>query len=88
MTLDGKHAPRPYEQLEPRAVLNCLAYDPAGLQLIPAAATTKARQPSGLANESHHPSPHAPLTETDGYRAWQLYTDITGHVPAGDPFDR
>ena len=88
MTLDGKHAPRPYEQLEPRAVLNCLAYDPAGLQLIPAAATTKARQPSGLANESHHPSPHAPLTETDGYRAWQLYTDITGHVTAGDPFDR
>ena len=26
--------------------------------------------------------------EADGYRAWQLYTDITGHVPVGDPFDR
>jgi hypothetical protein len=88
MTLDGKRAPRPYEFLEPRAVLNCLAYDPAGLQLIPAAATTKARQLSGLVNEAHHPRPHAPLTEADGYRAWQLYTDITGHVPAGDPFDR
>ena len=88
MTLDGKRAPRPYEFLEPRAVLNCLAYDPAGLQLIPAVATTKARQLSGLVNEAHHPSPHAPLTEADGYRAWQLYTDITGHVPVGDPFDR
>jgi len=88
MTLDGKSAPRPYDFLEPRAVLNCLAYDPAGHQLIPAAATTKARQLSGLVNEAHHPSPHAPLTEADGYRAWKLYTDITGHIPAGDPFDR
>jgi hypothetical protein len=80
MTLDGKRAPRPYEQLEPRAVLNCLDYDPAGIKLIPAAATTKARQLSGSPNESHHPNPHAPLTEADGYRAWQLYTDITGHT--------
>jgi hypothetical protein len=88
MTLDGKRAPRPYEFLEPRAVLNCLAYDPAGLQLIPVAATAKARQLSGLVNEAHHPRPGAPLTETDGYRAWQLYTDITGQVPVGDPFDR
>ena len=31
---DGKPAPRPYDSLEPRAVLNCLARDPAGLQLI------------------------------------------------------
>jgi hypothetical protein len=85
---DGKSPPRPYEFLEPRAVLNCLAYDPAGLQLIPEAATTKARQLSGLVNEAHHPRPHAPLTEEDGYRAWRLYTDITGHVPAGDPFER
>lgn len=88
MTLQGKRAPRSYDFLEPRAVLNCLAYDPAGLQLIPAAATTKAKQLSGLVNEAHHPSPHAPLTEADGYRAWQLYTDITGHSPAGDPFGR
>jgi hypothetical protein len=88
MTKEGKQAPRPYEFLEPRAVLNCLAYDPAGLQLISAPATTKARQLSGLVNEAHHPSPHAPLTEADGYRAWQLYADITGQVPVGDPFDR
>ena len=88
MTLDGKSAPRPYEFLEPRAVLNCLAYDPVGLQLIRAAATTKARQLSGLVNNAHHPRPHAPLTEADGHRAWQLFTDITGHVPVGDPFDR
>ena len=88
MTGDGKSPPRPYEFLEPRAVLNCLAYDPAGLQIIPEAATTKAKQLSGLVNEAHHPRPHAPLTEADGYRAWRLYSDITGHLPAGDPFDR
>jgi hypothetical protein len=88
MTGDGKSPPRPYEFLEPRAVLNCLAYDPAGRHLIPEAATTKARQLSGLVNEAHHPRPHAPLTEADGYRAWRLYTDITGHVPVGDPFER
>lgn len=85
---DGKPVPRPYDSLEPRAVLNCLARDPAGLQLIPEAATTKARQLSGLVNDAVHPKPHAPLTEADGYRAWQLYTDITGDVSAGDPFDR
>jgi hypothetical protein len=88
MTLDGKPAPRPYEFLEPRAVLNCLAYDPAGQQLIPAAATTKAKQLSGLVNDAHHPNPHTPLTEADGYRAWQLCIDITDQVPVGDPFDR
>jgi hypothetical protein len=87
MTLAGKRAPRPYEFLEPRAVLNCLAYDPAGQQLISAPATTKARQLSGLVNEAHHLSPHAPLTEADGYRALR-YTEIAGHAPAGDPFDR
>lgn len=85
---DGKNAPRPYDFLEPRAVLNCLAYGPAGLQLISEPATGKARQLSGLVNDAVHPKPHAPLTEADGYRAWQLYTDITGIVPAGDPFDR
>ena len=85
---DGKPAPRPYDSLEPRAVLNCLARDPAGLQLISEPATIKARQLSGLVNDAVHPKPHAPLTEADGYRAWQLYTDITGIVPAGDPFDR
>jgi hypothetical protein len=64
MTLAGKRAPRPYEFLEPRAVLNCLAYDPAGQQLISAPATTKARQLSGLVNEAHHLSPHAPPPAT------------------------
>ena len=88
MTGDGKSPPRPYDFLEPRAVLNCLAYDPAGLHLIPEAATTKARQLSGLVNDAVHPRPHAPLTEADGYRAWQLYTDITGIVAVGDPFER
>jgi pyruvate/2-oxoglutarate dehydrogenase complex dihydrolipoamide acyltransferase (E2) component len=85
---DGKPAPRPYDALEPRAVLNCLARDPAGLQLISEAATAKARQLSGLVNDAVHPRPHAPLTEADGYRAWPLYTDITGIVAVGDPFDR
>ena len=84
----GKHVPQPYEFLEPRAVLNCLAYDPAGLQLVPAHATKSAKQLSGLVNDAHHPKPQAPLAEADGYRAWQLYTDITGHTRPGDPFDR
>jgi hypothetical protein len=88
MTRGDKGVARPYEFLEPRAVLNCLAYDSAGLQLISAPATAKARQLSGLVNEAHHPRPDAPLTEDDGYRAWKLYTDITGHVPIGDPFER
>ena len=69
-------------------MLTCLAYDPAGLQLISEPATAKARQLSGLVNDAVHPKPHAPLTEADGYRAWQLYTDITGIVPVGDPFER
>ena len=85
---DGKPAPRPYDSLEPRAVLTCLAYDPAGLQLISEPATVKARQLSGLVNDAVHPKPHAPLTDADGYRAWQLYTDITGIVAVGDPFER
>jgi hypothetical protein len=85
---DGQPVPRPYDSLEPRAVLTCLARDPAGLQLIPEPATGKARQLSGLVNDAVHPKPHAPLTEADGYRAWQLYTDITGIVAAGDPFER
>ena len=85
---DGKPVPRPYDSLEPRAVLTCLARDPAGLQLISEPATGKARQLSGLVNDAVHPKPHAPLTEADGYRAWQLYTDIAGIVPVGDPFER
>ena len=85
---EGKPVPRPYDSLEPRAVLNCLARDPAGLQLISEPATWKARQLSGLVNDAVHPKPHTPLTEADGYRAWRLYTDITRHVPVGDPFDR
>jgi hypothetical protein len=85
---DGKPVPRPYDSLEPRAVLTCLARDPAGLQLISKPATMKALQLSRLANEAVHPKPHAPLAEADGYRAWRLYTDITGIVPVGDPFER
>ena len=85
---DGKPVPRPYDSLEPRAVLTCLARDPAGLQLISEPAAIKARQLSGLVNDAVHPKPHAPLTEADGYRAWQLYADITGIVPVGDPFER
>lgn len=88
MIQDGKDAPRPYDFLEPRAVLNCLAYDAAGLQLISARAATSAKQLSGLAIDAHHPKPHAPLTDADGYRAWALYADITGLAPAGDPFER
>ena len=84
---DGKPLPRPYDSLEPRAVLTCLAYDPAGLQLISEPATVKARQLSGLVNDAVHPKPHSPLTEADGFRAWQLYTDITGIVPVGDPYE-
>ena len=82
---DGKPVPRPYDSLEPRAVLNCLARDPAGLQLIPEAAATKARQLSGLVNDAVHPKPQAPLTEADGYRAWQLYTDIHRPLPRRRP---
>jgi hypothetical protein len=85
---DGKPAPRPYDSLEPRAVLTCLARDPAGEQLISTPATVKARQLSGLVNDAVHPKPHAPLTEADGYRAWRLYTEITGIVAVDDPFER
>jgi len=56
--------------------LNCLARDPAGLQVIPATAAAKVKQLSGLAVAAHHPDPDAPLSEADGYRAWQLYTDV------------
>ena len=85
---DGKPAPRSYDSLEPRAVLTCLAYDAAGLQLISEPATMKARQLSGLVNDAVHPKPQGPLTEADGYRAWQLYTEITGIVSVDDPFER
>jgi len=88
ITQEGRAAPQPYKSLEPRAVLSCLADDSAGLQLISAAAVKGAKQPSLLANEAVHANPQAPLTETDGYRQWQLYTDITGRVPDVDPFER
>lgn len=88
ITQAGKAPPRPYESLEPRAILTCLGRDPAGLQLISESAADSERQLAGLINDALHPKAQSPLTEADGYRAWQLYTDITGHVPAGDPFDR
>jgi len=88
MTQEGRAAPQPYKSLEPRAVLSCLADDSAGLQLISAAAAKSAKQPSLLANEAVRANPQALLAETDGYRPWQLYTDITGRVPNVDPFER
>jgi len=60
MTQDGKAPPRDYEWLEPRAVLTCLAYDPAGLQLISASAAKSAKQLSGLINDA--PPPQTPNT--------------------------
>jgi hypothetical protein len=76
----GHRAPRTYDTFEPRAVLNCLAYDPAALQLIDNNAAAAARQLSGLANAAHHPDPDNPLTDSDAERAWRLYTQITGKV--------
>jgi hypothetical protein len=86
MLANGRRPPDPYASLEPRAVLNCLAYDPAARQLIASTSIAKAKQLSGLALAAHHPDPEAPLTEADGYRAWDLYADITGHPPPPDPF--
>ena len=86
MLANGRRTPEPYASLEPRAVLNCLAYEPAARQLIATTAIAKAKQLSGLALAAHHPDPNVPLTEADGYRAWDLYTDITGHPPPPDVF--
>ena len=86
MLANGRRPPEPYASLEPRAVLNCLAYDPAARQLIATTSIAKAKQLSGLALAAHHPDPDAPLTEADGHRAWDLYADITGHPPPPDPF--
>jgi hypothetical protein len=80
----GQGPPATYASLEPRAVLNCLAYDPAGLQLIGLDAVAAARQLCGLANAAHHTDPDKPLTDADYQRAWRLYSQITGHAP---PFD-
>lgn len=80
----GHGPPAAYASLEPRAVLNCLAYDLAGLQLIGRDAVIAARQLCILANASHHPDPDKPLIDTDYQRAWRLYSQITGYAP---PFD-
>jgi len=53
----GQRRPASYASLEPRAVLNCLAYDPAGLQLIGLDAVAAARQLCGLAKRSASPRP-------------------------------
>jgi hypothetical protein len=84
----GKPAPEPYESLESRAVLTSLGHDPVGKQLISDPAAKSARQLLTLFNKAVHYDPQAPPTEGDGYRAWQLYTDITGRVTDGDPFER
>jgi hypothetical protein len=84
MLAKGQGPPAAYASLEPRAVLNCLAYDPAGLQLIGLDAVAATRQLCGLANAAHHPDPDKPLTDADYQRAWRLYSQITGYAP---PFD-
>lgn len=84
MLARGQGPPAAYASLEPRAVLNCLAYDPAGLQVIGLDAVAAARQLSGLANAAHHPNPDKPLTDADYQRAWRLYSRITGYAA---PFD-
>jgi hypothetical protein len=84
MLAKGQEPPAAYASLEPRAVLNCLGYDPAGLQLIGLDAVAAARQLCGLANAAHHPDPDKPLTDADYQRAWRLYSQITGYAP---PFD-
>lgn len=83
----GRREPEPYRSFEARAVIGCLAYDAAGLQLVPAHVAAKARQLSGLAIAAHHPDPDDPLTELDAVRAWQLFNEITGARAPGDPFD-
>jgi hypothetical protein len=84
MLAKGQAPPAAYASLEPRAVLNCLAYDPAGLQLIGLDAVAATRQLCGLANAAHHPDPDRPLVDADYQRAWRLYSQITGYAP---PFD-
>ena len=84
MVARGQGPPAAYASLEPRAVLTCLAYDPAGLQLIGLDAVAAARQLCGLANAAHHLDPDKPLTDAEYQRAWRLYSQITGYAP---PFD-
>jgi len=84
MLAKGHRPPAAYASLEPRAVLNCLAYDPAGQQLIGPDAVPAAQQLYGLANAAHHPDPDKPLTDADYQRARRLYSQITGYAP---PFD-
>ncbi len=84
MLAKGHGPPASYGSFEPRAVLNCLAYDLAGLQLIDLAAVDAARSLCGLANAAHHPDPDKPLTDADYQRAWRLYSQITGYAA---PFD-
>jgi hypothetical protein len=83
-----QRAPQDYATFEPRAVLNCLAYDPAALQLIDTHAVAAARQLSGLANAAHHPDPDNPLTDEDARRAWHLHTQITDNGAPADARDR
>jgi len=80
MLTRGQRPPASYASLEPRAVLICLAYDLAGLQLIGLDAVPAARQLCGLANAAHHPDPARPLTDADYHRAWRLYSQITGYA--------
>ncbi len=84
----GRRPPEKYAVFEPRAVINCLAYDPAALQLVGLDAVHAARRLSGLANAAHHPDPDNPLTNADYQRAWRLYTEITGYAAPFDPYAR
>lgn len=86
MLASGRPQPERYTVFEPRAVLICLAYDPAAQQLIDLNAVQAARKLSGLANAAHHPDPDNPLTIVDYQRAWHLYTEITGYAAPFDPY--
>jgi hypothetical protein len=88
MLAAGRRPPEQYAVFEPRAVINCLAYDPAALQVIGLDAVQAARRLSGLANAAHHPDPDNPLTNADYQRAWRLYTEITGYAAPFDPYAR
>jgi hypothetical protein len=65
MLAKAQGPPGKYAAFEPRAVLNCLAYDSAALQLVGPDAIDAARKLCGLANAAHHPDPDKPLTNCD-----------------------
>jgi hypothetical protein len=83
MLARGQGLPVTYASLEARAVLNCLAYDPAGLQLIGLDAVAAARQLRPR-ERGASPRPRQAAHRRRLPTAWRLYSQITGHAP---PFD-